>query len=365
MQFLRIILFLLILWNLPSKALFLIGPEIGSLLSHLTILLLCVYFFLDKKTCPNWWLICISLSYFIISGFQYNGVEKFFIFDSLKYLLLILGGYQLVKNIELTELFIYLLLASMSIALEAIFFTTNFGRYSGLYLNPNEAGFICIIGFALSFKLKNTSISFFGQFIFTLMGLLTFSRTFLIIWLIINLLSIMINFKNIRIIGIGILIFSTLLLIDEYVGLNNPRFEQLQNVVLKKNISINEVSEDSRMETWSKFYDRITGKPFIGSGYGTFSGKKGDLGVHNSFLMIIGEAGIIPFLLFISYFIYLFYWSIRLTKINPYLVLQTTALTLFLFTDHNFFVNYFITLIVMFIQYQIEKDKLLLHSNTI
>lgn len=353
MKIIRIILSILILWNLPSIALFTISPGLGSRLSFLTIGLLAIYYLFDKKTKPNWWIIIISLLYFTISSFQYYGSANSFIFETVKYFIFVIGGYELVKRVSKEEFFILLLLGTLSIAIEALLFPSKFGRYSGLYLNPNEAGFVCIFGYALNYSLKNTSIKLLGQFVFTLMGLLTFSRTFIVIWLFLNIISLKISIKNIRVLGVGILIFITLIFIDESVGLNNPRFKQLKNIVNNENVSINEINEDSRFDTWTQHYDKILNSPIFGNGYGTFSGGTGYLGVHNSYLMIIGEAGIIPFTLFLVYIGYLFYWSISLFKTCPYLIMQTIALAMFLLTDHNFFSHYYVLFAIMWIHYQI------------
>ncbi len=357
MKIIRVLLLMLILWSLPSIALFLVGPNLGSLLSYTTIGLLGVYYLFETKTKPNWWIIVLSFSYFVISGFQYYDSESFFILELIKFFIFIIGGYELVKRTSKEALLTLLILGSLSVAVDALLFPSKFGRYSGFYLNPNEAGFICMYGYALVYSIKNTSIKLLGQFVFTLMGLLTFSRTFIVIWLVVNIASLWISIKNIRVLGIGVLIFTTLIFIDESIGLNNPRFDQLKNIVSNKSISINEVNENSRMETWSKHYEHILESPFFGNGYGTFSGKLDYLGVHNSYLMIAGEAGIIPFMLLLGYVFYLIYGSIYFFKKSPYLILLTITLAMFLLTDHNLFTNYYILFSAMWIQYQILKIK--------
>ncbi len=363
MKIVRIVLLLLILWNLPSIALFAIGPDLGSKLSLLTIGLLGVYYLIDNKTEPNWWIIVLSLFYFTISSFQYYYAANLFILETVKFFIFVIGGYELVKRVSKDQLFFILLLGTLSIAIEAFFLPSDFGRYSGFYLNPNEAGFICIYGYSLVFSLKNTSLKLLGQFVFTLMGLLTFSRTFIVIWIILNLISLKISVKNIRIFGLGILLFATLIFIDHIVGLNNPRFDQLKSIVTNEKVSTNEISEDSRMATWAQHYDEILASPYFGNGYGTFSGGTGPLGVHNSYLLIIGEAGIIPFVIFLAYIGYLFYWSIYFFKNSPYLIMQTIALAMFLLTDHNFFSHYYILFVAMWIQYQIVIQKTFLYES--
>ncbi|WP_296386377.1 O-antigen ligase family protein [Winogradskyella sp.] len=357
MKILKYIILALVILNLPSKALFTVGATIGSLLSYTTMLLLIVYYFLSKKTSPNWRLIIIALAYFVISAFQFSGPSMIFILEAVKYFIFLVCGYELCKTVNNAEMFYFILIGSLSIGYDALFVPTKFGRYSGVYLNPNVAGFMCIYGYSLVYSLKNTSIKLLGQFVFTLMGLLTFSRTFIVIWVFLNIISLRISIKNIRILGLVILIFSTLVVIDEVVGLENPRFEQLKRIANNEEVTVEEVNTDNRADTWAHFYDDILAAPIFGSGYGTFSGKLGSLGAHNTYLMIIGEAGIIALTIFLAYIGYLFYWSIYFFKQRPNLIMQTIALAMFLLANHNFFIFYFVTFTAMWIQYQIYALK--------
>jgi O-antigen ligase len=359
MKILKYITFGLVLLNIPSIALSAYGGGIGSLLSYVTILLLAVYYFFEKKTKPNWFLIVISLLFFIIGSFQYIGLTSGFIYDSIKYFIYLISAYELAKNISVAEFNIFLLIGSLTVPLEALLFTSDYGRYGGFYINANVAGFICITGYATTYGLKNVTLKLIGQFLFTLSGLLTFSRTFIVIWLLINVISLKISIKNIRIFGLGFLIIGTLFFIDEVVGLNNPRFEQLKSIVSNEGgVSSEEINEDSRADTWARFYDKILDSPLIGNGYGSFSGKEGHgLGVHNSYLMVLGEAGILPFLLFVAYIGYLIVMSIIYFNKKPNLIMQVIGLSLFLMANHNFFTFYYVSFAAMWIQYQIEVVK--------
>jgi O-antigen ligase len=356
-KIIKYITFGLVILNLPSVGLVAFGGGVGSLLSFITIFFLTLFYFLEKKTTPNWWLIIISLLLYTIGGLQYTGLASDFIYDAIKFFIYLVAGYELAKNISISEYNIFILIGALSVILEAVLLTSDFGRYSGFYIKPNEAGFVCITGYATTYGLKNVSRKMLGQFIFTLAGLLTFSRTFIVIWLLLNVISLRISIKNIRIFGLGFLIIGSLFFIDEVVGLNNPRFDQLKSIVNNEEVSTEEISEDSREDTWAKFYDKILDAPFIGNGYGTFSGKTGVKGVHNSYLMVIGEAGILPFLLFIAYFGYLFVMSIIYFNKKPNLIMQYIALAMFLLANHNFFTFYYVSFAAMWIQYQIELAR--------
>tara|TARA_R110002096_G_scaffold249284_2_gene441648 strand:+ start:1602 stop:2711 length:1110 start_codon:yes stop_codon:yes gene_type:complete len=357
MKLLKIIIAALVLLNIPSILLAHTSATIGSLLSYTTILLLVTYYVLEKKTEPNNWMIILALSYFIISSFQYYDSPSFFILNSIKYFIVIICGYELLKNINKTEMFFILVIGALSVGIEAMFFPSKFGRYSGFYINPNVAGFICIYGYSLTYGLKKTSLKLSGQFIFTLMGLLTFSRTFIVIWVLLNIISLRISIKNIRMLGIGFLILSTLFLIDEIVGLSNPRFQQLKSIVTNERVSTRELNEGSRTETWALYYDQVLDSPIIGNGYGTFSGLNNPMGVHNSYLMVIGEAGFLPFFIMLAMFFVMFKQGYIYFKQAPNLIMQTIALSLVLLANHNFFNFYYITFAVMWTQYQLVVQK--------
>ncbi|MBU2928367.1 O-antigen ligase family protein [Winogradskyella psychrotolerans] len=356
MKILRYITFGLVILNIPSTALSAYGSAVGALLSYTSIGLLALYYFLEQKTTPNWWLIIISILFFMIGGLQFKGLTFPFIMEIIKYFIYLICAYELAKHISTSEYNIFLLLGSTSIILEALLFTSKFGRYSGFYMAPNEAGFICILGYATTYGLKNKNIKLLGQFIFTLAGLLTFSRTFIVIWLLLNVISLKISIKNIRIFGLGFLIISTLFFIDEVVGLNNPRFEQLKSIVNNDgDVSSEEINDDSRADTWAMFYDDILDSPLIGNGYGSFTGKLGSLGAHNTFLAVLGEAGILPFILFMIYIGYLIVMSIIYFNKKPNLIMQMIGLSLFLMANHNFFTFYYVSFAAIWIQYQIYQ----------
>jgi O-antigen ligase len=359
MKILKYTCFAFVILNLASVGLFSFGPTVGALLSYGTIGLLAFYYFLEKKTEPNWWLIIIALLFYLISSLQYTGSTSQFLLEVAKYFVFLLGGYELTKHINTVEFNIFFLIGTITIAIEASFFPSDYGRYSGFYYNPNVAGFMCITGYAATYGLiKKPGLKLLGQFIFTLAGLLTFSRTFIVIWLLINLISLKISLKNLRIFGIGFLIIGTLFFIDEVAGLNNPRFEQLKSILNNESVSSEEISDDSRTDTWAKYYDRIIDSPLIGNGYKTFASKDNDgEGVHNTYLRIIGEAGIIPFLLFIAYMFYLMFWSLFYFNKAPNLIMQFIALALFLMANHNFFTFYYVSFAAMWIQYQIYFYK--------
>jgi O-antigen ligase len=303
-------------------------------------------------------MIVLGLTYFVIASFQYYGIPSEYINNCMKYFIVLIGGYELLKRMSPTDMFFVFLIGTLSIGYEAMFKTSKWGRYSGFYLNPNVAGFICIYAYAITYGIKNPILKLTGQFVFTLMGLLTFSRTFIVIWILLNLISLRISIKNIRMLGVGFLILSTLFLIDEIVGLNNPRFQQLKNITSNEKVSTREMNEDSRADTWALYYDKILDSPIIGNGWGTFSGVYGrGPGAHNSYLVAVGEAGFLTLFIMLAMLFVMFWQGFVYFKYAPNLIMQTIALSVFLLANHNFFNFYYITFALMWIQSQLKVQK--------
>jgi O-antigen ligase len=256
------------------------------------------------------------------------------------------------------ELYYILLFGAGSIIINAVFLPTmqaanfgeNYGRFSGFYLNPNLAGGICILGFSLSYAIKNTKWKLFGQIICTLAGIFTFSRTFIVIWLIINLISIYNNKKNAIAPVIGVLALVFVFAFSGRLTLNKERFEALKSVVGQGRGNTQVIGEDSRSATWANYYDLIYAKPFVGHGFRKFQMKGGGLpGVHNSYLMVIGEAGIIPFLLFIGIYAYLLRKSYMYFKSHPWYFYIICATILGMMGGHGYFSNFPTVFISMYV----------------
>ncbi|WP_190808457.1 O-antigen ligase [Flagellimonas sp. S3867] len=364
MKLLKLCIFGIILLNLAAAGVAFYGFTVGGIANALSFGLLLLFFFIKikKVSKPNFWLLTIGFLYYFFSSFNYLGTDDYFILASVKYFVIVFCGYELVKRITKNELFYFLFVGSISIGIHAMFFPSNFGRYSGLYLNPNLAGFICIFCYSLIFGIKTQKLRLLSQFIVSLMGFLTFSRTFIVLWILLNLISIKISIKNIRVFAIGLGIFFTLIVIDESVGLKNPRFQQLRALASNEKVSTSELNEDSRVDTWARFYDQILENPIFGNGYGTFQGitSSSQIGSHNTYLLVLGESGFVPFLLFITFIAYLLIRSFKVFKQEPHLFLLMICLSMFLLTNHNFFNFYYITFLTMWTQFEIDKAQAVL-----
>lgn len=366
MKTLKYIILGLIILNIPSLLMVYQNPGISSMISYLSFILMVAYYVLNKRTKLNLWMIVIGLLFFSISSLsdpRYIPAEnRDFIMYILKYFITVVCGYELLKNTTTREMTLFLCIGALTIILQILFFSNPLiddGRYSGFYLNPNVAGFICIVGYGISFAAPNKRFRLILQIVFTITGLLTFSRTFILLWVLINLISVKIDIKNIKVLLYGFGLLTIFVLFGEFLPVKNPRLEQMSAILNGEVVQTNEINEGSRTETWSLYYDALFERPFIGNGYNSFEGRThiSPVGVHNTFLKIWGEAGFIVFAIFVAMYFFMAKQSVELFRTSPHLLMITIAVVLFLTTNHNFFDNGYILFISMWIQAKISDDE--------
>ena len=356
MRVLKYVIMALTLLNIPSIIFFEVSPAISSVLSYGTYALLIVFFILEKGSKPNMWLLILGLTFFTIAGINfYAGEESEYFITFVKYIITIVCGSALVKKITPNEIFIFLFIGALSIFINAAIFPSKFGRYSGLYVNANLAGFIAVIAYSLTFRIKRFSIRTILQVLITLAGIFTFSRTFILIWVLLNLISLKINIKNIRILAIGVGLLLLLSFFGSVFKLNTTRLKQFTAVINSEEGAITQANEASRTETWALYYDAILENPFFGNGYNSFQ-KIGlhSVSIHNNYLLFLGEAGLVPFLIFLGLSIYLLYMGYKLFDLAPYLLLQAIAFFLFMLTFHNFLTTDAVLVLTLWMFYQIK-----------
>lgn len=344
-----VVLFLTLL-NIPTIVLETLSISISSPISYLLFSLLVFLIFTSKIKYPKTVIIlAITASlYFFISALQYNGDYIILILIYIKFLLYLFGLYIAIRNIDQNIIIVFLLFGAITILLDTLYFRFNdfqgigyvsqYGRYAGFYLNPNTASMICLLGYALTITKKK-----YWKFLsiaFTFFGFLTLSRTFMATWFLISIIYLFYNRKYIvkSFLFLIVAVFS-LITFSEDLKLDAKRFEFLVNL-FSGQIDNQVLNDDSRQDQWSKFFDPIIESPIIGNGFQTFSTSLTDKnmqGVHNSFLLIIGESGFLPFLLIIMVFFFLFKKSYDLRKKNLTLLLLMFVLFIQFLVSHNFF----------------------------
>lgn len=340
MRYLKYFILAIILFNAPSFLLLeLRQTGLASGISYISFLLLIVYYFFSRKGTLLWPFILIGATYYLFSALQPHIPFGVFFIEAIKFFIVIICGNELSRRCNSQELIYFLLIGAASVLIQPVFFPSDTGRLSGLYLNPNSAGFVCIVGYSLSYAIQKKYLKLTAQIIFTFVGLLTFSRTFILLWILVNFLSLFVSIKNARIFIIGFCVIAALVAFSETLGLSGSiRMNQLNDAINGK-AKVNELNDDSRTDTWAQYYFTISNNPIWGSGIGALrSDEEHDQqGVHNTYLLVWGEAGLLAFIIFASTFISLTYRGVRLIKKHLHLTLLSCSIALYLLTNHNFF----------------------------
>ncbi len=345
------------------------SPTLGTLSSYFASLLLVVFFvFIKEKHKPLLPFIFLGLLYFSLGSLNYTheDIDNRFVKELLRFMIVVTCGAEVARNTKRTEIYYILAFGALTVIINAFVFPTaqveafgeNYGRFSGFYLNPNLAGSICLIGFAISFSISRSNLRLIGQFIFTLAGILTFSRTFIVVWVLINFFAILQNKKNILLPLVGLSVLILVFTFSDNLTLNTKRFSALKSVFGDEQVHTKTIKEDSRDKTWALYFDMIMDKPLLGNGYLKLSTKyRGLPGVHNSFLMIWGEAGIIPFILMLGIYSYLLAKSFAIFKTRPELFYISLVLFLALMTGHGYFSNFHTVFLSMFVFFELLRNK--------
>lgn len=365
-----IVLFLTLL-NIPTIALETLSISISSPISYLLFSLLAFLIFTSKFIYSKT-VIALAVTasfYFFFSALQYNGNNMRLILMYIKFVLYLFGLFIAIKNVDQNIIIVFLLLGAITILLDTLYFRFNdsqgngfvseYGRYAGFYLNPNTAAMICLSGYALTI----TKINYwkFLSIAFTLFGFLTLSRTFIATWFVITPIYLFYNRKYlVRTFLLVIISVFCLITFSKEFNLDTDRYVFLVNLFSGK--INNEILEDnSRQDQWAKFYDLIVDSPIVGNGFETFSSSsvvdKNSQGVHNSFLLIFGEAGFLPFLLIISVFFFLFKECYYLRKENLTLLLSIVVIFIQFLVSHNFFSSGLMIFILLNIIYLLNYKK--------
>jgi len=224
-------------------------------------------------------------------------------------------------------------------------FAIDEDRASGLFANPNMASSLVLyaLAFVLAFivQVKRYSqiiyfllipILFYAVFLtFSKAGLITFP---LVLLLFFGLLLIRFNYLSkgqrrlftgflvISMIATGFIIFRFSSILEQ---LNWGQVLRLQRTLAFLSGEFNEATTSERSTLFSIGFQLIRDNPLLGNGLTSFhhydipvNGKH--IGVHNTFLLILGESGILPFLLYIGLMIVLIYKSLKIKDTSMYIL---------------------------------------------
>ena len=367
LRLLKYLILFLTLCNIPDFLVRYSNPKISSAASYLTSFALLAFFvFVKQRQKPPLTFILFTILYFLISGLNYVGDELYFLKEFLRLLIVVTCIIEVMSRTNYEELFNIFLIGAISIIVNAFIFPYAnamyglvLGRFSGFFLNPNLAGIVCLLGMSISYSIKNLPWRLIGQITFTLAGMLTLSRTFILVWTIINLIAIVKNRKNLLVPLIGGIAFLLIITFSERKMFATDRFDALTSLFSEGQVEANSIGNKGRTHTWAMYYDLVFEKPFMGHGYQSFQVMTSKLpGVHNTYLLIFGESGFIPFIIFFLTYIYLLKYCLKYFKKEPYLLYILIVVLLNMMASHGYFANYQSIAMSIFILSKIRKIKM-------
>lgn len=366
MQFLKYYILSLIFFNLPSFFMFNVSYGFGSFASFSLTIGIFVYFFLESKIKASFWLVALGLLYFGIGALQAKHEFIEFFKEFFKYFVLVICCGTLCKKTTTKQILCFLSIGVLTILIHALFFPSLLGRYSGFFMNPNQAGFVCLLGYALTFTIKNLKLKYSLLSIFALCGFLTLSRYCIIMLVFITLLSIIENFKHILLL-FGALIGFIVVLNTSAFDLNTERLGAFQSLY-SDNVDTKTISKGSRHETWAQYTDIVLDNLVYGAGYGALHGdgtRQNAVGVHNTYLLVLGEAGILTLIALIALYYNITIKSISVFKRHPEYVYLSVILLSYLLETHNYFDNHILIFITTWIVIQLRDNYTLSQADNL
>lgn len=360
----------LVILNIPSILLFSTFITLGSILSYFMFFIGLILILLNNKKYPDNLkiLFFISVVYYIFSGFNYLGEFSVFIIEFIKFSVFIFALYTAQQLVGIKTILFFVILGSLTILFDSLIFRfrdivydtfiNEYGRYAGFYINANSASAVCLFGYSLVLA-TNYRFRVLLLLFFTLMGILTLSRTFIFAWVILNILFAIKSKKHLKFISLFLLCFPFLLGFFKIFGLREDRFNSLFNFFSYGKLDDLLINNNDRIHLVENYYSYISSSIFFGNGFSSF--KSGDLvdkavGIHNTFLLILGESGIIAFFMFLGFFVYLFIYAFRVKQFTILPLLLTASIFIQFNVSHNFFDMGFRVFMMTFLLYLLNNN---------
>ena len=272
-------------------------------------------------------------------------------------------------------------------------------RLSGIYANPNLAGFIANLGltFSLTFLLSKgvwpKIIGIVGVVFSISTSVATFSKTSLLQCILITFIFLLVYFVKYKNIenrtrrGINTILIAIIILMiplsiflasayDDLTPFQQERIDQITQLLTtgKANSEIT----TNRSDAVADGLNKIAEHPFIGNGFLSFARLKDasekvgeEIGVHNTFLLVLGDGGIFPFILYLLFHVLCFvrFTKIKNVQIKCFAIMLLLSTIFFNTTNHEALQNpiqaVLIGIFCALASYSYYQDKkVLLQENT-
>lgn len=312
-----ILLFLIVL-NIPTVILLTYSSKVSALLSFLMIglALLISILGLTKFPVMLWIWYVVSFVFFTFSLLNFSGSLNSWLIQFVKYTVLLFGSYRSLMIVRLRYLFWLFIIGGIFVFLDAFYLhwhisineilygNGRIGRYAGLYINANAASAAMLFALLL-INMESGIYKILGFMVCVAAGFLTLSRTFMITFMIFVILSFELTPRKLANILVFCLFVRFLLPFMELIDLRSERLEFIYGLVQEGRIEGFFDSKNSRGDLRTEYSELIVENPIIGNGFNAFrSGKYVDsgLGVHNTFIAILGEGGALSFITILIFF---------------------------------------------------------------
>ena len=343
----------------------LLGGEIGIILYFCCILIYIIKAYaiiiFKDKTKPNLILLILSIALILYSLIHFQNININTFLNISIFIFIILGLNLYVRKKEIFQFSYNIKLLCISIILASIlsclyfvspnlqnlitpfYVSTNLARFSALFPHPNSLAILCEIALSiLTFFLLTEKKNIFNIILFcliTLIGLLTFSKTFILLLLVI-LIAIFIKGlktnKKITLITTGIILLCAIIfclvakdvvniLIDRFFGRVTEchNFRDFMNMILT-----------DRYDLWIEYLKEIFYHPtifFFGKGLGCSPIEI--LGAHNTFISLFYQLGIVGLVLLGFTIGYLIKQILKIEKFNKAILVPIIVILLLLMVE--------------------------------
>jgi O-antigen ligase len=235
---------------------------------------------------------------------------------------------------------------ALSNALNSIMFVERFGylgthRAMGLFINPNAAGAFLSFAAAVCARGAKRPLRIFF-YIVALIGILaTVSRGSLILWAMAVLLTELIIVKDMKItvnlvpIISGGLLLLAIFAIAQNTTIDSLRFLNLSNDTATRLTTLGDASATERTELMRYAWSQFLAKPIFGMGIGHDYNWAPGLPVHNTYLQMLVEHGVIGLLWFFLFVFALTKAPAPFNVIAPMLLLVKGIFNHSLFNEIN------------------------------
>jgi O-antigen ligase len=231
-------------------------------------------------------------------------------------------------------------------------------RQIGIFTNPNTTGLHAnyVLCFSLYSIISNRKYKFIWLLIVPCCCyavFLSLSKAAILMTVLILLfysLFIFFSFRKISLSGkliyfifVGLLVFSSNYLYQNFeIILGNLSYFQKGRILEAIQLGQGEINDQTTTERSGiakLVFPKIIAHPFIGNGFGSFHQiKEHGLGVHNTVLLVLGESGVLPILIFLIFLLIFFKKTLSQEDIALkflFFSLMSTYLMIAFLTSHN------------------------------